>query len=214
MFKLSEYKQVIFDCDGVILDSNNIKSEAFLKSLEGEDEASLKSFLKYHKENGGISRFVKFEYFFRNIKQQKDYQDEFDDALNRYSQLSFEGLLSSKEITGIRDVLEFLYSQNIDCFVVSGGEQKEVRSVLKHKDLSRYFQGIFGSPRKKEEHLSALDLTKAIYFGDAKSDYMAAMKFDIEFVYVGGASDWEDGFQFCSPRGIKILQNFSELLLS
>jgi beta-phosphoglucomutase-like phosphatase (HAD superfamily) len=38
MLNLSKYNQVVFDCDGVILDSNNIKSEAFAKSLIGEDK--------------------------------------------------------------------------------------------------------------------------------------------------------------------------------
>jgi len=209
MHKLGEYNQIVFDCDGVILDSNEIKSKAFLESLSGEDELMLQSFLEYHMANGGISRFVKFEYFFKNIKQQKDYQKDLNDALKRYSKLSFERLLSSGEIKGVRGVLEFLSSQNIDCFVVSGGEQGEVRAVLERKGLSQYFREIFGSPIKKENHLSNLHLDKALYFGDAKSDYTAAMKFNMDFVYIDGASDWKDGVDFCKSRGVNIFKDFS-----
>ena len=75
MRDFSQYKQVIFDCDGVILDSNDIKSNAFARSLVDEDKELVKQFITYHKKNGGVSRFKKFEYFFKNIKNQKKYSN-------------------------------------------------------------------------------------------------------------------------------------------
>ena len=75
MHDFSQYKQVIFDCDGVILNSNDIKSNAFARSLIDEDKGLVKQFIEYHKKNGGVSRFKKFEYFFKNIKGQKEYKN-------------------------------------------------------------------------------------------------------------------------------------------
>jgi beta-phosphoglucomutase-like phosphatase (HAD superfamily) len=37
MYDIKNYQQVIFDCDGVILDSNQIKSKAFADALVDED---------------------------------------------------------------------------------------------------------------------------------------------------------------------------------
>jgi beta-phosphoglucomutase-like phosphatase (HAD superfamily) len=37
---LCDYDFVVFDCDGVILKSNQLKSDAFAKALEGEPAAS------------------------------------------------------------------------------------------------------------------------------------------------------------------------------
>ena len=34
MIEFSKYKSIIFDCDGVILNSNEIKTNAFKKSLK------------------------------------------------------------------------------------------------------------------------------------------------------------------------------------
>ena len=64
---LSSYKTFVFDCDGVLLNSNNVKTKAFWDSVIdfGEDRAS--QLVRYHKSRGGISRYVKFEYFIDNI---------------------------------------------------------------------------------------------------------------------------------------------------
>ena len=85
MLDLKKYKQVVFDCDGVILDSNNIKSKAFEDSLKGENDQLISEFIDYHKKNGGVSRFLKFEYFFKVLKNQKNYQKDLNIALKKYS---------------------------------------------------------------------------------------------------------------------------------
>ena len=48
----------VFDCDGVILDSNLLKTIAFSKSLPEYPE-KVSKFIDYHKANGGISRYKK-----------------------------------------------------------------------------------------------------------------------------------------------------------
>ncbi len=64
---IHDYKTIIFDCDGVILNSNKIKSEAFriVASQYGDKEA--RKLVTYNKENGGVSRYVKFNYFINEI---------------------------------------------------------------------------------------------------------------------------------------------------
>ncbi len=213
MRDFSQYEQVIFDCDGVILDSNNIKSNAFVKSLIDEDKNLVEQFITYHKKNGGVSRFKKFEYFFKEMKNQNNYKDSLNNALSRYAALSFEGLLGSSEVKGVRSILMSFCDLNIESFVVSGGEQNELRAVLKSKNLDHYFKKIYGSPVTKEEHLLNIRPTKSLYFGDAKSDYIAAKNFDMDFVYISGVSDWEDGVEFCQSNNIEILKDFSDLYL-
>ena len=211
MLNLSKYNQVVFDCDGVILDSNNIKSEAFAKSLIGEDKELVYQFIKYHKENGGISRFVKFEYFFKVLKKQKNYQKDLDLALKRYSKLSYDGLINCQVVPGIENILNFLFSRNIDCFVVSGGEQNEVRSILEIFCLSNFFNDILGSPVTKKEHLKNIQPSNALYFGDAWSDYDAAKAFDMNFIFISGASEWTHGVEFCKKNNIHYYSNFNEI---
>ena len=58
-----EYNNIFFDCDGVILNSNSLKSDAFLFAVDSYGKNYAKKLLKYHQENGGISRYEKFKFF-------------------------------------------------------------------------------------------------------------------------------------------------------
>lgn len=214
---LSEYKAAIFDCDGVILDSNAVKSQAFALALNGEDPELVSRFVKYHQTNGGVSRYIKFEHFFKNMKEQLDYQTDLEMALSRYAQLSEKGLLSCAEIAGVRSVLEYFNKNEIPCYVVSGGDQQEVRHVLAVRGLSQYFTAIYGSPKSKLENLSELTArgklsNVCIYFGDANTDLMAANQFNMEFVFVKGVSEWDDGEGICTGQSIPVITDFEELV--
>ena len=54
---LSSYKTIIFDCDGVILNSNKIKTEAFYNVTATYGIEAANELVSYHKLNGGISRY-------------------------------------------------------------------------------------------------------------------------------------------------------------
>ena len=60
-------KAIIFDFDGVILDSVDVKTKAFkqMYSIYGDDV--MRKVVDYHLLNGGISRYEKFKYFHENF---------------------------------------------------------------------------------------------------------------------------------------------------
>ena len=60
-------KAILFDFDGVIVDSVEIKTEAFRDLFRQESADDLERILDYHKAHGGISRVKKIEYFYANI---------------------------------------------------------------------------------------------------------------------------------------------------
>ncbi len=64
---VNSYSTLVFDCDGVVLDSNRVKTEAFriAAGLWGAEPAS--ALVAYHVANGGISRYVKFAHFLDQI---------------------------------------------------------------------------------------------------------------------------------------------------
>jgi beta-phosphoglucomutase-like phosphatase (HAD superfamily) len=145
---MDAYKTWIFDCDGVLLDSNHIKSEAFYEVALSYGKDNADTFLKYHRDFGGVSRYEKFNYFFKCILRKTDYSDELFTALERYGTLVKQKLVSSRETTGARKFLEKLPEKSMK-YVISGGNQDEVRDVFRVKGLERYFTGIFGSPEDK-----------------------------------------------------------------
>ena len=64
MRNIEEYKTIVFDCDGVILNSNRIKTEGFEYSVKNFGDEAVKEIKNYHLKNGGVSRiWAQFDFF-------------------------------------------------------------------------------------------------------------------------------------------------------
>ena len=57
--KFDNYNTFIFDCDGVVMNSNFIKANCFYLSVEDFGEKIALEFKNYHASAGGISRIKK-----------------------------------------------------------------------------------------------------------------------------------------------------------
>ena len=186
---------IIFDCDGVILDSNEVKSEAFRSCLVHEDRKQVEAFITYHKKNQGISRFKKLKYFYEKIKKERGFDDKLKQNLAIFNNILKKNLYVTNFVEGVMDVLKFAKQNNIKCIVNSGGYEEELKELFKFKKINHYFDEILGSPNSKIENLLLLKEKKRIlypcvFFGDSQSDYIAAKKFDLEFIYVKKYSNW------------------------
>ena len=54
---ISRYKTLVFDCDGVVLNSNSVKTSAFYKAALAYGEVAATALVEYHVANGGVSRY-------------------------------------------------------------------------------------------------------------------------------------------------------------
>ena len=72
MINLDHYQTIIFDCDGVVLNSNFQKIEAYRNAaLEfGASKEQADTLVDYHVKLTGISRNIKFKYFLKEILHQ------------------------------------------------------------------------------------------------------------------------------------------------
>jgi len=185
---------VVFDCDGVILNSNQLKSKAFRMALDGEPQDLVDIFINYHKKFGGVSRFKKFDHYYTVINKAENPKECAKKAVARYGILVEHMLLECDTIPGVTAYLDHL-QKDYDIYVVSGGAQDELRRVFQQRGLTKYFSGIFGSPDNKAEILASLKglgkLSKpCLYFGDAELDKQMADCFGFVFVFVYGQSEW------------------------
>ena len=66
---LNKYQTIIFDCDGVILNSNFQKIEAYRNAAlnYGASKVQAEDLVEHHVQLTGISRYVKFKYFLKEI---------------------------------------------------------------------------------------------------------------------------------------------------
>jgi len=190
---IENYKTLIFDCDGVILNSNKIKTQAFYDATKHLGYEAAHALQDYHVQNGGVSRFAKFEYFITEILNQ-----DFDEALNhellqRFAKSVKKGLLDCEVAEGLDELRSKTVHAN--WLIVSGGDQAELREVFAARRLNKYFNGgIFGSPDDKDailknETKNCNIIGRSLFLGDSMYDYQAANKAKMDFIFI---SNWTE----------------------
>lgn len=216
MFDISRYKTIIFDCDGVVLNSNQVKTQAFYEASKHYGEGPAKALVNYHVQNGGVSRYVKFEYFLTNIMEQSIDQTVLEDLLQRFAVAVKKGLLACKIAEGIEDLRHKTHKSN--WLIISGGDQKELREVFSIRVLDKLFQGgIFGSPDKKEtiikREIKAGNIVKpCLFIGDSKYDYEAAKNAELDFVFLSDWTEVKDYKNWTADNFLDSYENIKSLL--
>lgn len=219
MLPLSKYDIYIFDCDGVILDSNQLKISAMKQALLSvtNDPDTIENCINYFKNNFGKSRFHHVEYFLSNLISHPLYEKASwkEKILESYSEQCVSLYLSSN-ITD--NFVTFLNSLNGQFYVASGSEQEELRSTFKSKGLDHFFNNIFGSPTSKSDIikniLSNEESSNAVMFGDSVSDFEAAKDNDIDFIFYAPYSNVQDTMISLSKiEGFPIIYDYSQVIV-
>ena len=195
---LSQYQTLIFDCDGVILNSNKIKSQAFYDVAKIYGHGPAQTLKDYNVQNGGISRYQKFEYLFTNILQKPIEPQELKKLLSNFSKEVKKALLICEVAINIKEFRD--KTRNTKWLIVSGGDQVELREIFGQRGLSNYFDGgIFGSPDDKDvilknETKNRNIIGKSLFLGDSMYDYQAAKTAKMDFIFISQwteANDWK-----------------------
>ena len=170
---------VVFDCDGVLIESNVIKTVAFGQTVAEFGQMAMDQLMEYHRNHGGISRFKKFEWFYGNVVKAPLSDEMMDELCGRFTALCIQAVLDAPMVAGARQSLDLLYDR-LPLFVASGTPEKELREVLTKKGLARYFKGISGTPPEKQFLLERiitennLNAAQVLMVGDATTDMEAA----------------------------------------
>lgn len=179
-------KAIIFDVDGVIIESAEIKTNAF-RTLFADYPDKLTEIIAYHQKNAGISRYSKFRYFYEKILGQELSARKEAELGERFSQIVVQEILNAPFTPG---AIEFL-SRNKDryhFFIASGTPEGELRNIIAYRQLSHFFREIHGTPKQKDEIIEdILDRypfrkKEVVFIGDAESDRTSAEKEGISFI--------------------------------
>lgn len=212
---LEKYKSIVFDCDGVVLNSNKVKTSAFYQAAlpYGEDAAS--SLVLYHIRNGGVSRYKKFAHFLENIVKPGCKGPNIDSLLKAYSDQVWQGLLNCEIAEGLESLRA--KTQHANWLIASGGDQEELRRLFIQRDIFRYFDGgVFGSPDSKQDilfrELSAGNISsRAVLIGDSRYDYQAASELALDFIFCSGWSEVEDPSSWL-PKNARVITAVKDIL--
>ena len=186
---IKEIKNIIFDFDGVIIDSMEVRVKGINKVFSEYDKEALDKFIEYYRYNAGLSKFIKIKYFYNNILG-KDITEE---KVNLYSKKLSEIMrlkLSSKSVL-IKDTLSFIENNYhiYNFHIASGSEEEELKYLCERLDISRFFKSIHGAPIHKNDLVAKIikennyNKDETIVIGDSINDFEAAEINRIDFFW-------------------------------
>lgn len=211
-----EYKTLVFDCDGVILNSNKIKTEAFHEICSRFGKAAADKIVEYHVNNGGISRYEKFKWLLQELFGRVDL-NILNDLLLDYGSEVRSQLLTCEMASGLHLLRE---NSSASWAVVSGGDQEELRWVFKERNISHFFDaGIFGSPDQKDTILLREISSKnfkmpSLFIGDSRYDHIVSTNAGLDFVFLSDWTEFNGWEKYSSENNINFYKNLNDLRMS
>ncbi len=198
------FRLVILDFDGVILESVSVKTEAF-RTLFSTEPDHVDEIVAFHLKNGGMSRFDKFHYIYKNILKKKLDQVTFDMLSEKFSALVFQAVINVPFVPGAEEFLK-KYRSAISLYVVSATPEQELKEIIQERNLTSCFRDVYGAPRKKAECIgeilrkSGISASDALFVGDALNDLAAAQSSGVKFI--GRVGEGEENI-FRSSTGVE-----------
>lgn len=184
-----KFKAIIYDFDGVICDSVNVKTEAFAELYSAYGQDIQQQVVQYHLAHGGISRFEKVRHYHTNLLNIPITDEEVIDWADQFASLVKEKVIKSSYIKGA-DTFIKKYSNQYPQFICTGTPESEIIEILGRREIQQYFKGVYGSPKDKKTIIEIIlkhhffESDEMIYFGDALTDYHAAKTFNMRFIGV------------------------------
>ena len=183
---LLSYDAIFWDFDGVIKDSVEAKTTAYVSLFDNMDVELLARVKLHHRKNGGVSRYEKIPLYLAWAGYQVT-QNLVDLYCEKFSKKVVQQVINSPWVNGVREfILDSHECKNF--FLITATPYEEIKTILSILGLEHCFVEIHGAPIKKyqvvDEVMSrwSLDCESTAFVGDSSSDYEAAVKNNLNFV--------------------------------
>lgn len=188
-------KAIVLDCDGVILESNDVKAQT-LRRLFGEYPEHGEAIVDLHRNHGGLPRHEKLRIICEEIVGIPVDEDGILRLSEECGRLVDDAMMACPFAPG---ALEFLksYSGRYPLFIATGTPEHEMRRLAERRGMGGYFAGIYGSPRYKATILRDMmaengwQPEELVFVGDSVDDYNGAKAVRVPFV--GRIAPGKDG---------------------
>ena len=183
-----DWQAIIFDFDGVVVESGKIKTQAFAELYRPYGEEIVATVVQFHTQNGGMSRYRKFRYFQEHFLSKPPLTEAEEKQLDiRFSELVVEAVIAAEAVPGAVELIR-QQSGKIPLFVASGTPETELKVIVERRGLAPYFTEVRGAPALKKtiiaEILSAHALSpeSVLMIGDAMADLEGAQANNTAFL--------------------------------
>ena len=186
---------VAFDFDGVLADSNAIKTEAYFQIFADVGGSAPDIIAEVIDDGLGGDRFDVIGRIVDALRGAGTLQSDGESAdwictfASRYNDICEEGAATCREMPGASALLQDLMV-SIPLYVNSATPQESLRRIVERRGWEHCFRGVFGRPTSKvdiltqilaEERLAPIGM---LFVGDKQSDLAAAQTVGCQFVGV------------------------------
>ncbi|MFM7600942.1 MAG: HAD family hydrolase [Pseudanabaena sp.] len=209
-----KYDAIVFDFDGVLVESVDVKTQAFGALYAEYGDRIVERVKAYHLLHGGVSRFEKFRYYHEVLLGKTLTKEEELRLGNLFSQYVEDAVVEAVYVSGAYEFLENNY-QSIPLFVASGTPDQELKRIVSRRKMSDYFVSVHGSPAQKgdiiQNILSQYNFVadRVLMVGDAIADYEGAIAAGVKFI--GRVMQYPKTDPF--PIGTIVLPDLVELVV-
>ena len=187
--RYGDIKFLVFDFDGTLVESNKIKKTSFFR-IASQIPDGVKAMAAVYRTNG-LTRQEIWKLWITEMGLDMSHYDRF---LDQYSSEVDELVAKAPAIEGAIELLHHLKTISVKAFLSSATPEKNLKAIVSKRGWSAFFEGIYGSPRRKDETLldAVLPLADAPEFiavvGDGEDDRLAAEQIGCHFFPVGRLS--------------------------
>jgi phosphoglycolate phosphatase-like HAD superfamily hydrolase len=178
---------IIFDFDGVIVDSVDIKAQAFCHVFRDQPESIRRQIVDLHVNHSGMSRYEKFRIIYHAFLNRVVTDVELERLSAEFSQFCVDKVVKVAYVAGAFEFISNHYT-DYDLFVASSTPETELKDIVNRRGIDRFFKGIYGTPRTKldicrmilqQNHCSPEEVA---FIGDSIGDYEVALRCGTHFI--------------------------------
>ncbi|MCH8130907.1 MAG: HAD family hydrolase [Acidobacteria bacterium] len=188
MSLLDRFDLIVFDFDGTLCDSLQVKTEAFhLLYLDERGPEFADRVRAYHLANAGVPRYDKIRYVETEMIGSEPSNERVEEMAARFGKIVEEQVIAAPLFDGVLDFLETL---DLPVALASATPTEELRRIIDAKGIDRLFVAIDGSPRSKGDIVTeyvtrlASDPVRVLMVGDQPSDLAAATQAGTDFIAI------------------------------
>jgi phosphoglycolate phosphatase-like HAD superfamily hydrolase len=177
---------LILDFDGVVIESNDIKTQAFEKVFSQFPQYK-HAMMQFHYENVSISRIEKFDYLAALMGRGTDSKLKAEMADN-FSQYVLEGILRVPLVKGAERFLKMVKGQ-LPLYLASVTPANELHHILEKRGLLHWFDDVYGCPPWTKANAIRDILSRksilprnSLLIGDSAGDQRAALETGVQFI--------------------------------
>lgn len=184
---LSQFKVLFWDFDGVLMDSMKVREIGFRNVLKDYPDEAVDELVKYHMQNGGLSRYLKFRYFYESVLQEKVEEKQIIYLANQFKKIMLSLLIDEKLLIKSTNIYVKENYKKQKMHITSGSDEEELHQICSGVGIHKYFKNIKGSPTTKIENVNNLIIENdyrnkdCILIGDSINDLDAAVANNIKF---------------------------------